>query len=1246
MAASQDAVRLIEYFLCGSTAQFGPYQTIDDEPVTVLELFPDKLYRARMIDSTDRTVDVQIFLGIEELGGLLWEQGVRALLRVVGADHPALPEVLAGGYRTSAQTGEIGIGGGMAFVATRGGLRQLCPKDTKHFRSQPTTAFREFRSLAQGLAELHYLGLFHRNLTPASVDVFDGPRMQLARFELSSLIEDLFRSTVDSVTDAAELRELLARNVGSPTYLPPERADFLHLGDTDLIENERADIYGLASIAWEWFLGPFPAEWTAQLPDPVPGSVPATEARTAHRAFTAQLRQAVSSSSLVPQELAHVLWLMLAPDPKERPSADQVLGLLTAGYDRIMAGFAGPATATKYVMVFMPRESIDTIHKWSLVQHDPTTQEGERELAAFIASDMRGAYMSYSPAGAEPFIHGRDDDSRQSARQVIRGQQLVWFCEYYRPRDEWGSLGAPTEQALLIKYVAPLSNPMVTKKLEALPWGTARRVPELSLHAITVDREVMQRRIAGARSWRDIVDATTPRQPDSAADIEFREATEWLMDYQQVVLSARTYPYEVVETDGSGVLIRYDAQRDQRRIVESALFIKYAETPALRPEFGTFFGALEENDGEREVDILGDRNGRPAWSLTCTTQIVRREGRDRILLRHKNGEPAIPRQGWLRPTTDRGAQWALEGQREASTELYRAKNLRGYLRDPRTIRTFAHHWIDAGSDLAGDGPEVVREMLVCEPFCAIQGPPGTGKTRVAAAAIGAYLRRHPAARILVSAQSNFALDNLAVRILKELGEMDENDQPVRRDDEELRPVALRITTRGTEAQGRVDKTMWPWRRLDGATLTQDQIRARVGRRLRDDGEGTAVLPGRGELRGVLEQWSHLLSGREESIIPELADRLHRGANLIFATCAASKPELLSPNGTAFFDWVLVEEAAKAWPSELAIPLMRGRRWTLIGDHFQLPAHRRADLERFLNSCAADPHPMMAAITADKVAAYLRTFDLFGHLFQRPADPQLPLRRMSVQFRSREPLGALVSRVFYPAAEQPEPCPADGLPVGGLTTFVNPQSALRIPPIHVSTPPELDGESLVWLDTSGITSCRSEPHWHNRGEAALVVRLMESLAPFPHANRHGYGPSPLAVITPYREQLRLLKGNSLVSPFLSTIHAFQGREADMVIVSLVRDRIPGDADSAHAIQAGLGHLAQQQLANVLFSRARRQLVIIGRFDHYAKIMGPEGFWTRACRAVQLYGTVLSARELFGDLPGLSSTRQITPDNEQA
>ncbi|GAA4785796.1 hypothetical protein GCM10023200_19710 [Actinomycetospora chlora] len=1233
---------LVERFLVDpATAEFGPYELLadDDEERPIEELLAGRCYHLRMIDvREERTVDVQVFLGIGDIGGLLWEQDIRALLRMSGSRHPALPEVLDGGYRSADDTATIGHDvAGMAFVATRGSDRTAAAAaERRWLREHPREALRRFRSLADGLAVLRGLGLAHRNLCPRAIDVHADHSLRLARFELSALVDDIFRATLDSSVRADGLRGLFLGDTSGLRYAPPERVAFALAvdADNDLIESDHSDVFSLAAVVWEWLLGEFPDD---VLPGPVDGLLDAERAAHLHQeylAFHRYLRDTVGRADSIPPDLAQILVRMLDRDPDRRPTADDVVNLLSAGYDRILATWEDRTSDRAHMVVFMPTESAETIFRWGLISEHPATADGRDELAAFITSDLRGAMMTYAPDGADPFVRGGDRGLKRAATQLLRGQEVLWFCDLYRPRDRDNNLLAPVETALIIKYAVQQSQPWVERRLRDLDWLGTRAVPEVDLVADDIDHRAMVRKLRDRPHWGSLIESTAPVDDSSPHELQYRRAIDWLLDYQDVELRARQYPFVCMEgTERGDVVVRFDADRDQDVVVTSPLFVKFAATPALRPEFGDFFERLENDDGGMDVDVIEDRSGRPgSRRAVAEAQVVRRDGPDRVVLRRKPGSAPVPEKGWLRSRDDRGTAVALDRQRDAAYELFRFRTLTSQLRNPRTIRTFEHHWADAGADLAGDGGDAVREMLVCEPFAAIQGPPGTGKTRVAATAIAAYLDRHPTARVLVSAQSNYALDNLAAGVLRAIGATDTNGRPTDEGHSHVSPIPLRVVSRAVGALDRVADDVEQWTRSPLADRQQSRLHRHVDGVLHD--RERRLSEG---LRSVLKDWQELLAPGGESVLPELSDRLHRGANLIFATCATSTPDLLFPNAAVVFDWVVVEEAAKAWPTELAIPLVRGLRWTLIGDHFQLPAHRRTDVERFLDSCIADPHEGIALVGEER-DRYLAALDLFGSLFTEDRTASRnppPLKRMATQFRMRKPIGDLVSRVFYPLEPQPtgEGRPTDGLPAGGLETFWDPDPDRRIPPIRLRSPRELDGESLVWLDTAGIASCRDHTRWYNAGEAAIVVQLLQRLQPFPRPQEDGYGDSPLAILSPYLEQKRLLSGNSLAAPHLSTIHAFQGREADMVIVSLVRDTARGHVEGAPSAQASLGHLTQQELINVMFSRARRQLVIVGRFDHYASVGDQDGFWPKVCRAVQMYGTVLSARELFGDLPPL-------------
>jgi superfamily I DNA and/or RNA helicase len=88
----------------------------------------------------------------------------------------------------------------------------------------------------------------------------------------------------------------------------------------------------------------------------------------------------------------------------------------------------------------------------------------------------------------------------------------------------------------------------------------------------------------------------------------------------------------------------------------------------------------------------------------------------------------------------------------------------------------------------------------------------------------------------------------------------------------------------------------------------------------------------------------------------------------------------------------------------------------------------------------------------------------------------------------------------------------------------------------------------------------------------------------------------------------------------SVHEYQGREAGIVVVSLVRDRVRGDKPHNN-----LGHLTSHELVNVLMSRAQRLLVLVGRFKHFWE--SSVGFWKTVCDTVQREGRIVPYADLF-------------------
>jgi hypothetical protein len=130
--------------------------------------------------------------------------------------------------------------------------------------------------------------------------------------------------------------------------------------------------------------------------------------------------------------------------------------------------------------------------------------------------------------------------------------------------------------------------------------------------------------------------------------------------------------------------------------------------------------------------------------------------------------------------------------------------------------------------------------------------------------------------------------------------------------------------------------------------------------------------------------------------------------------------------------------------------------------------------------------------------------------------------------------------------------------------------------------------------------RAGPRWHNLEEVESVIDVLCRVRP-----RSGTPKPTLAVLSPYAAQVAKLRArmqNLSRGPlahlthfaparagidFVGTVDAFQGSEADLVVMSLVRN-------NARAGLGAVGFLRDPRRMNVALSRAKRQLVLVGSF----------------------------------------------------
>lgn len=437
--------------------------------------------------------------------------------------------------------------------------------------------------------------------------------------------------------------------------------------------------------------------------------------------------------------------------------------------------------------------------------------------------------------------------------------------------------------------------------------------------------------------------------------------------------------------------------------------------------------------------------------------------------------------------------------------------------------------------------EAVARCLAAEELALVHGPPGTGKTTTLVAYLRAELSR--GRRALVLAPSNAAVDHLTAKLAAA------GLAPLRlghpaRVDASLHPHTL---------EGRLD--VHP--AVSSARELMDEAYERLGyaRRQRARGRSAARFANAREAQS--EARAMLAEARR--VEREASRAIVGGARVVCATCAAASGDELRDER---FDLAVCDEATQATEPIAYAAFLRAPKVVLAGDHQQLPPTvlSRAAQQGALGESLFE---RMVALHGDAARTMLRE-----------------------QHRMHADLMAYPSRAMYGGALRAHPAVA----ARTLAEVLRVGAAVDAPP-------------LLFVDTSGRgwdeETDAAEESRANPGEAEAVTRAVGSLL------AAGLDPEELAVITPYRAQAaRIREGLSAAglsdAVEVDTVDAFQGREKDAVVLSMVRANDRGE----------LGFLKDLRRMNVAITRARRHLCVIGDAGTLARHPFYEGFLAHA------------------------------------
>lgn len=437
------------------------------------------------------------------------------------------------------------------------------------------------------------------------------------------------------------------------------------------------------------------------------------------------------------------------------------------------------------------------------------------------------------------------------------------------------------------------------------------------------------------------------------------------------------------------------------------------------------------------------------------------------------------------------------------------------------------HCFDPG--LNASQKEAVRKSIHSNDIFLLHGPPGTGKTTALIEIIRQGIQNKQS--VFAAAPSNTACDNLLEKLVSHRVNAVRLGHPARIAENlrehtldfklALHPLGALIADIQSE--------------LDRLYKKEERCREQRGPVLKRGGPSVfSTPPSRSELRDEIAR----LKGEIKNLKKDIFRNVMKESEVFVGTLASIGDRSLEERP---FDLLVIDEATQATEPMTWIPMTRAKKVVMAGDHFQLP-------------------PTVKSKEAEQQGLGITLFERFYEILGE-SSKQLLER----QYRMNEKIMGFSSREFY-----------KNLLVADES--VRTQTLAGLPGVAEC---EDTKEPLLFIDTAGKgfeekLEEGSESRY-NVEEAELLLLQLHKMLGF------GVPPEGIAVISPYSAQVRFLASRSPEPRVeIDSVDGFQGREKELVIVSLVRSNTEGE----------LGFLADTRRMNVAMTRARRKLIVIG------------------------------------------------------
>lgn len=513
--------------------------------------------------------------------------------------------------------------------------------------------------------------------------------------------------------------------------------------------------------------------------------------------------------------------------------------------------------------------------------------------------------------------------------------------------------------------------------------------------------------------------------------------------------------------------------------------------------------------------------------------------------------------------------------------------------------------------------KAINLALERKPLSLIQGPPGTGKTTVITEIVFQMLHRDPYTKILITSQTNDAVDNVlenlinqqieVVRLAGEIKPRNKNiakhtiDRKVEGWKNEIakrsnnywqgleRVFSADIKREEKAIQEMIGVLNMP-KKWDAKKEIVNRIIAEndtyKGLRSHFDSEedfGNALaqkcnhvsLKRQKTLSDLHNQWiAAIQSVSETSVINEkLIDEI----KVVGATCN----HVASKKYSRFnfeFDYVIMDESAKATTAESLVPIVFAENLVLVGDHRQLKPMVTKDKE--IESWLRGKFKIERTDEDDQFDDYINRPSLFEKVYESLRSAEDYTTQLVECRRCSEDQVRLLSQCFYE-------------PFGDNEIIYVPRAEEKEHNLDL----KIDS-TIIFLDIGAQKKSQTNEKGssYNTFSADLIMEVLKSLDTYGKVSNYTVG-----VITGYTAQAKQLKSklNGLrsrhkfknVNPssekfVMSVVDRFQGLEKDIIIFDLVKS----------GANTRLGFLKVANRINVAVSRQKRLLILVGDYTN--------------------------------------------------